>query len=75
MCWCQKVSVSGYYAWASRPQPARAKADQHLLLRIRETHDDSGGMIGSHRMHEDLVAEGASTSLNRVVRLMAMHGI
>ena len=75
MCRCLKVSASGYYAWVSRPESARAKANQHLLSRIREIHDDSGGMIGSPRMHEDLVAEGASTSLNRVARLMAKHGI
>ncbi|PAU81126.1 IS3 family transposase [Halovibrio salipaludis] len=75
MCRCLKVSASGYYAWVSRPESARAKANQHLLSRIREIHDDSGGMIGSPRMHEDLVAEGASTSLNRVARLMALHGI
>ncbi|WP_152638780.1 IS3 family transposase [Marinobacter santoriniensis] len=75
MCRCLKVSASGYYAWVSRPESARAKANQHLLSRIREIHDDSGGMIGSPRMHEDLVAEGTSTSLNRVARLMAKHGI
>ncbi|MCG8523736.1 MAG: IS3 family transposase [Pseudomonadales bacterium] len=75
MCRCLKVSASGYYAWVSRPESARAKANQHLLSRIREIHDDSGGMIGSPRMHEDLVAEGTSTSLNRVARLMAKQGI
>lgn len=46
MCRCLKVSASGYYAWVSRPESARAKANQHLLSRIREIHDDSGGMIG-----------------------------
>jgi putative transposase len=30
-------------------------------------------MIGSPRMHEDLVADGTSTSLSRVARLMAMQ--
>jgi len=75
MCRCLKVSASGYYAWVSGPQSPRAEANQFLLTRIREIHDDSGGMIGSPRMHEDLVAQGASTSLNRVARLMVMHGI
>ncbi len=32
-------------------------------------------MLGSHRMHEDLAAEGVAASLNRVARLMAKHGI
>ncbi|VVS97666.1 hypothetical protein MARINON1_60244 [Marinobacter salarius] len=75
MCRCLKVSASDYYAWVSRPESASAKANQHLLSRIREIHDESGGMIGSPRMHEDLIAEGTSTSLNRVARLMAKHSI
>ncbi|OZG69890.1 transposase [Hahella sp. CCB-MM4] len=75
MCRCLKVSASGYYAWLSRPQPPRDKANQYLLTRIREIHDDSGGMIGAPRMHEDLRAEGAFVSLNRVARLMSKHGI
>ncbi len=49
------MSASGYYAWVSRPESTRAKANQHLLSRIREIRDDSGGMIGSPRMQEDLV--------------------
>ena len=75
MCRCLKVSASGYYAWASRPQSSRATANESLLSRIREIHDDSGGMLGSPRMHEDLAAEGVVASLNRVARLMAKHGI
>ena len=73
---CLKVSASVYYARVSRPEFARPMANQRLLSSIREIHDDSGGMIGSPRMLEDLVAEGgASTSLNRLARLMAKHGI
>ena len=75
MCRCLKVSASGYYAWVSRPQSSRATANERLLSRIREIHDDSGGMLGSPRMHEDLAAEGVAASLNRVARLMAKHGI
>jgi putative transposase len=44
-------------------------------MRMREIHDDSGGVIGAPRMHEDLVAEGETASLNRVARLMASHDI
>ncbi|WP_076657232.1 MULTISPECIES: IS3 family transposase [unclassified Marinobacter] len=46
-----------------------------MLSRVREIHDDSGGMIGSHRAHDDLAAEEASTSLNRIARLRAKNGI
>ena len=75
MCRCLKVSPSGYYAWASRVPSARDSENVRLLARIREIHDDSGGVIGGPRMHEDLVAEGESVSLNRVARLMSAHGI
>jgi len=75
MCRCLKVSASGYYAWASGALSSRSEANQRLLARIREIHDDSGGMIGAPRMHEDLVAEGASVGLNRVARLMAKNGL
>jgi hypothetical protein len=30
-------------------------------MRMREIHDDSGGVIGAPRMHEDLVAEGETS--------------
>ena len=75
MCRCLNVSPSGYYAWASRMPSARELKNAQLLARIREIHDDSNGMIGAGRMHEDLVAEGESASLNRVARLMAAHCI
>ena len=75
MCRCLSVSASGYYAWESRSPSARESENARLLTRIRDIHDDSGGAIGAPRMHEDLVAEGESVSLNRVARLMAANGI
>lgn len=42
---------------------------------MREIHDDSKGVIGAPRMHEDLTHEGETASLNRIARLMAAHGI
>ena len=75
MCRCLQVSPSGYYAWESRVPSARESDNARLLTRIREIHDDSGGIIGAPRMHEDLVAEGEPASRNRIARLMAAHGI
>ena len=43
-----------------------------LLKRIREIHQDSGGIIGVPRMHEDLTFEGSTASKNRIARLMAV---
>ena len=75
MCRCLNVSSSGYYAWVSRKPSPRESDNARLLVRIREIHDDSGGVIGAPRMHEDLAAEGETVSLNRVARLMASHNI
>ena len=42
---------------------------------MHEIHDDSGGIIGAPRMHEDLQAEGKQASLNRVARLVSLNGL
>jgi len=46
-----------------------------LVRRIREIHEDSRGVIGAPGMHEGLLAEGETVSLNRVARLMAAERI
>ena len=38
MCRVLEVSVSGYYAWRSRPESARSQADRALLEDIRLAH-------------------------------------
>ncbi len=75
MCRCLKVSPSGYYAWESRSPSLREIENTRLLKQIRDIHDDSGGIIGAPRMHEELQSQGERISLNRVARLMAAHGI
>lgn len=75
MCRCLEVSTSGFYAWSSREPGPRAQDNARLLVRMREIHDDSKGIIGAPRMHEDLTDEGESASLNRVARLMASTGL
>ncbi|MGV8675452.1 IS3 family transposase [Pseudomonas aeruginosa] len=75
MCRCLRVSASGYYDWSKRLPSQRQLDNQRLLGRIRELHEDSRGTLGAGRMHEDLVDEGESASLNRVARLMAGNGL
>lgn len=75
MCRCLKVSASGYYAWQDREPSSRAQENARLVRRIREIHEDSRGVIGAPRMHEDLRDEGETVSLNRVARLMAAEQI
>jgi len=75
MCRCLKVSASGYYDWQDREPSPRAQDNARLIKRIREIHEDSRSAIGAPRMHEDLLFEGETASLNRVARLMAAEQI
>ena len=75
MCRCLEVSTSGFYAWSGRKPGPRAQDNARLLVRMREMHEDSKGILGAPRMHEDLGDEGESASLNRVARLMAAAGL
>lgn len=75
MCRCLEVSPSGFHDWSKRKPGPRESDNARLLTRMKEIHDDSGGVIGAPRMHEDLVAEGETASLNRVARLMSAHSI
>ena len=75
MCRVLEVSVSGYYAWRSRSESARAAANRQLLEDIRRLQAQHRGRYGSPRMHAALRAEGRGVSRGRVERLMQRHGI
>ena len=75
MCAVLGVSISGYYGWRDRPASDRAKQNDQLVKRIKHHHKTSRCTYGSPRIHQDLVKAGEKTSLNRVARLMAAHGI
>lgn len=47
MCRVLGVSPSGYWAWASRPPSARARANAALTTRIGEIHAASRGTYGA----------------------------
>lgn len=75
MCRLLKVSPSGFYDWSDRLPSPRQRDNARLLKRIRAIHEDSGGIIGVPRMHEDLTDEGEAASKNRVARLMSVNGM
>lgn len=62
-------------AGASALPGAHAHDNARLLVRIRELHADSRGVLGAPRMREDLSDEGETVSLNRVARLMSTDGL
>ena len=75
MCEVLGVSRSGYYAWAGRPESARAAADRDLAARIRVAHEASRGRYGSPRIHAELRAHGRRVGRKRVARLMRGMGL
>jgi putative transposase len=75
LCRVFGVSVSGYYAWCSRPPSARAVHDLDLTRAIRRIHEASRGTYGRPRVHAELRYEGVRCSGKRVARLMREAGI
>jgi transposase InsO family protein len=69
------VSSSGYYAWRTRADSARALANQQILADIRRLHASHHGRYGSPRLQAALRAEGRHVSRGRVERLMRSAGI
>lgn len=69
------VSVSGFYAWKSRPASARQSDDLLMLAHIRAEFATSSETYGSPRMHAELKDSGLAIGLNRVARLMSENGL
>lgn len=74
-CAALGVSVSGYYAWKSRPASGRQTDDLVMLAHIRAEFSTSNETYGSPRMHAELKEQGLGIGLNRVARLMSENGL
>jgi putative transposase len=70
MCRVLRILRSGYYAWKKKPKSKRALADESLLLKIRQSFDDSQSVYGSSRVHCDLREGGVLCGEKRIARLM-----
>ena len=66
------VSRSGYYAWRSRLPCPRAKANEKLLVQIREEYQLSRKTYGSPRIQAALRRKGVQCSRKRIARLMRL---
>ena len=75
MCRVLGVSLSGYYAWASRRPSVRARSDAALVERIGSIHAASHGTYGSPRVHAELCDSDVHVGRKRVARLMRGAGL
>jgi transposase InsO family protein len=71
LCRCLRVTRSGFHAWQTRPESARATRDRRLKVLIRASFAGSQGRYGSPRIHRDLREDHQErVSRKRVIRLM-----
>jgi len=75
LCKLLEVSPSGYYDWHDRPESNRSRENRALTEKIRYFHQQSNEIYGSPKIHEDLLDEGETCSVNRVARLMKVADI
>jgi putative transposase len=75
-CRVLAVSVSGYYAWLSRPPSARTIRHAWLTDLITEVHQASRGIYGARRVHAELrLGRGVVVGHGAVELLMRRAGL
>jgi putative transposase len=82
-CAALGVSVSGFYAWKSRPASDRQSDDMVMLAHVRAAFSTSHETYGSPRMHVGLqeselllkFTTGLAIERHRVARLMSENGM
>ena len=72
LCQAMEVSLSGYYAWLTRPESKRNQENKQIIKEIDRQCPHS---YGSPRIYQELKANGISCSENTVARLMQKNGI
>ena len=75
LCKMLEISRSGYYAWTTRPEAPKEKADAEVVAEIRAAHKGGRGAYGSPRVVRALRKKGRQISQKRVARLMRKEGI
>jgi putative transposase len=70
LCRTLRVSRSGFYAWAKRPESNHARDDRKLSVHVRAAHETGRGYYGSPRVHRELRDQNIRIARKRVVRLM-----
>lgn len=75
MCAALQVSPSGYYAWRSRPESQRSRADRELKKVIRLAFEENRRTYGVPRIQLELREQGYRVGRQRIGRLMREEGL
>jgi putative transposase len=74
-CYLAEVPRSSFYASCDRSESRRERRNRYLLMYIQEVSVKSRRTYGSRRIHAELRGRGICCSINRIARLMKLHGI
>ena len=74
LCQTLKVNPSGYYAWLTEPQSARAKEDQRLLGLIKHAWLESGGVYGYRLARQFKVSEPNKVWVTEITYIRTYEG-
>lgn len=75
LCRLLEVSRTGFYYWQRKPISACEKENRRILQLIKDSHEASGGVYGSPRIHLDLREMGELVNRKRVAKIMRDNGI
>lgn len=75
MCRILQVSSSGYYQWQSRKPSAQQRYREKLTEAAQQSHQESHGIYGYRKVHEDLVEQDLPCCEETVRRVMKEAGI
>src|SRR3954466_5756549 len=75
LCEALGVSRGGFYAWLTRPRSQRSRSDEELGANVRASFLGSDRTYGARRVWKDLAAEGVSSGLHRIERLMRLQAL
>lgn len=75
LCHAMSVSRCGYYAWVSRAPSARESANQRLVEKIKQIHQQHRQTCGSDKTWALLKQQGIACGRHRIARLRRVHGI
>lgn len=74
-CHLAEMPRSTFYASQDRPESKRERRNRYLLVLIGEVFARSERLYGSRRVHAELRKHNICCGLNRVARLMKLHGL
>ena len=75
LCRMLDVTRAGFYAWCSRPESQRSRAEKRLTVEVRSIFEASKRRYGSPRIHAEFRAQGRRVGRHRIARLLRAQGL